>query len=150
MNPTAPQTRMARYFPSCCPACPASEPSVIASTSGTAPAESTLMAPMSNATPAVVAANGSAAKQIAAAAQEKATDDAALRAAAIGEPAPRGGRGHARDLRPREEKRDLAGVQSAPREIERKVGDEHAGIGEEGEVERREPRRRRPWQGHAN
>ena len=77
--------------------------------------------------------------------QQRATDDVAaagedhdraLRARAVGERAPRGGRDDACELRQREHPGDLRGAETARGEVRRQVSHPQAGVNEEEEVER--------------
>jgi len=63
-------------------------------------------------------------------------DDAAQRAAAVGERAPERGREGPRELRQREHQRHLGGAQAARREVRREIRDHQPGVDEEREIER--------------
>jgi hypothetical protein len=69
--------------------------------------------------------------------------DAARRAAAVGEPAPEGRGRHARELRHRQHRGDLARAEAARREVQREIRHERADVQEVGEEIRRQSRRGR-------
>jgi hypothetical protein len=75
-------------------------------------------------------------------------DDAALRAEAVGEPAPRGRRDDPRQLRQREHERNFAGAQAAARQVEREVRHIGGRPRKEREVERPQPCRQRISEPH--
>src|SRR5690606_16772592 len=66
-------------------------------------------------------------------------DDAAVRARPVGERAPGGRGGDARELRQSEDQRDVGRAEAAARQVRGEVGDVGRGKREEREVERRQP-----------